>query len=91
MRSPALRQHDHLQILLDLVKAFETVPYHLLVKAAVAKGYPLVVLRLSIAAYRLARSLGVDGIYSKLLLATRVSRLAQALRLPSFACSCSTS
>ena len=67
----ALRRLDHLQILLDLVKAFETVPHHLLVRAAIEKGYPLALLRLSLAAYRLARSISIDGIFSKTLLATR--------------------
>jgi hypothetical protein len=57
--------------LLDLVKAFETVPHDVLVRAAHAKGYPLPLLRLCLAAYRLHRAVGVDGIYSRKVLATR--------------------
>ena len=64
-------RNDHLQILLDLVKAFETVPHDKLVEAAVAKGYSVVVLRLSIQAYRLQRSIGVDGVYSRCVVACR--------------------
>ena len=62
---------DHLQVLLDLVKAFETVPHDKLVAVAVAKGYSLVVLCLSIAAYRLRRSVGADGVYSRCVIACR--------------------
>ena len=39
--------------LLDLVKAFERVPHHILVREAKKLGYPLWLLRLSLAAYRL--------------------------------------
>ena len=49
------------QALLDLVKAFETVPHHKSLEAAMTKGYSLVILRLSLSAYRLMRSDGVDG------------------------------
>ena len=41
---------EHGQALLDLVKAFETVPHHVLVEAAKVKGYPMAILKLSIAA-----------------------------------------
>ena len=57
--------------LLDLVKAFETVPHSILAALAHECGYPLVILRLCLAAYRLKRSVGVDGVYSKLVVATR--------------------
>ena len=43
--------------LLDLVKASETVPQDVLVRAAHAKNYPLPLLRLCMAAYRLSRAL----------------------------------
>ena len=69
--SAALASFDHAQVLLDLVKAFETVPHHVLVMAALAKGYPLWVLHLSLAAYRLVRSIGIDGVYSRQLTACR--------------------
>ena len=67
----ALQCRDHAQALLDLVKAFETVPHDLLVEAAKAKGYSVMLLRLSIAAYRLQRSIGIDGVFSKFMRATR--------------------
>ena len=38
--------------LLDLVKAFETVPHHILVSIAIELGYPLSLLRLCLASYR---------------------------------------
>jgi hypothetical protein len=66
-----LLKEEHVQALLDLVKAFETIPHDLLVKAAIDKGYNLVVLRLSLAAYRLSRVIGIDGIYSRKVFATR--------------------
>ena len=47
------------------------VPHCLLAAAAVAKGYPLVILRLSLASYRLARSVGIEGNYSRLIVACR--------------------
>ena len=67
----ALAGMDYAQALLDLVKAFETVPHWVLVEAAKLKGYPIALLKLSLAAYRLARSIGVDGVYSRLIVATR--------------------
>ena len=57
--------------LLDLVKAFETVPHFILAALAHECGYPLVILRFCLAAYSLQRSVGVDGVYSKLVVATR--------------------
>ena len=57
--------------LLDLVKAFERVPHRLVAEAALRWGFNLVVLRLSFAAYRLHRAIGVDGTFSILLVATR--------------------
>ena len=67
----ALDHLDHVQALIDLVKAFETVPHHILVRFAIARGYPVVLLRLSLASYRLVRSVGVDGVYSRCIVATR--------------------
>ena len=45
----ALSHIDHLQALVDRVKAFETVIWWVLARAALAKGYPLTLLRLSLA------------------------------------------
>ena len=57
--------------MLDLVKAFETVPHYILVQVAIELGYPLVLLRLCLTSYRLKRSIGIEGVYSKLVVATR--------------------
>lgn len=57
--------------LLDLVKAFERVPHWLLVNEAVELGFPLWILRLSLAAYRLPRTLRVGRAFSYLLTACR--------------------
>ena len=69
--SAALSNLDHIQALLDLVKAFETVPHYVLVAAARAKGYPIAILKLSIAAYRLGRAIGIEGVFSRLIVASR--------------------
>jgi hypothetical protein len=63
--------HDQAAALLDLVKAFEMVPHHLLAQAAKEAGYSIRILRMSLAAYRIARSIGVDGVYSKQVTAAR--------------------
>jgi hypothetical protein len=66
-----LFKQQHLQALLDLVKAFETIPHDLLCQAAKEKGYNLVILRLSLAAYRLCRAVGIDGVFSRGIRAVR--------------------
>ena len=58
-------------VMLDMVKAFERVPYQWLVAQGAECGYNIAILRLSIAAYRLARTITVDGVCSVLLVATR--------------------
>eukprot|EP00973_Karenia_brevis_P042842 5930667-Karenia_brevis.AAC.1 len=67
----SLKKFDHVQIFMDLVQAFQTIPHSLLAAAAQAKGYDLAILRLSLAAYRLQRSIGIDGVYSHTVCATR--------------------
>ena len=57
--------------LLDLTKAFELVPHLVLIYAARALQYPLWLLRLSLAAYRMTRRIGVSGVYSRACRATR--------------------
>eukprot|EP00973_Karenia_brevis_P009309 1260699-Karenia_brevis.AAC.1 len=58
-------------VLLDLVKAFERVPRDWLVRQAVKYEYPLLVLKLSLAAYSLQRTIGIDGIFSTMVVAVR--------------------
>ena len=65
----ALKSEHYGQSLLDLVKAFEKIPHHKVVAAARKHGYNLTILRLTFAAYRLPRSIGVEGIYSRMVIA----------------------
>ena len=69
--SAALSKNTFGTSLLDFVKAFESVPHAILVEVARRLGYPLVILRLCIASYRLKRAIGVEGIYSEEIVATR--------------------
>ena len=62
----ALRDMVHVDSMLDLVKAFETVPHQKLIDAAERLGYPTMLLRLSLAAYRFQRAVGVEGVFGKL-------------------------
>ena len=57
---------------LDLVKAFEGVPHDWLVRQAAKCQYPMKVLRLSIAAYKLGRVLICGCVCSSALVAMRV-------------------
>ena len=66
-----LEKEEQAQALLDLTKAFELVDHKLLVDAAKKRGYPLALLRLSLAAYRLSRTVGIDGCYSREIAAQR--------------------
>ena len=56
---------------MDLTKAFELVDHAKLLEAARKRGYPLALLRMSLAAYRLSRTIGVDGAFSRKVEATR--------------------
>ena len=56
---------EYVQTLLDLIKAFDKVPRWLLVREAVASGYPLKLLRLPIATYQLKRVIRVGKVVSK--------------------------
>ncbi len=58
-------------LLLDLEKCFELVPHHLLAEEAGKIGYPLQLLRLSIATYSLPRVLSADGAFSSVVVAER--------------------
>lgn len=55
----------------DLIKAFERVPLDILVREAIALGYPLRILKLSLAAYRLLRVLGVSSVIAEGVIAVR--------------------
>ena len=59
------------QALMDLVKAFESVPHRQLWEAAERRGYPMTTLRLALAAYAMPRSISSDGAFSRLVSATR--------------------
>ena len=65
------RNLEHIAALLDLVKAFEMIPHSKLIEAGVRLGYPKRLLKLSLAAYRLMRAVGADGIFAELVQATR--------------------
>ena len=66
----AMGDLDYAQTSLDIAKAFEKVPHHLVVRAAKKHRYSLVVLRLSLAAYRAPRAIGINGVYSRLIVAS---------------------
>ena len=62
---------DKVQALLDMTKAFETIPHRVLAQTARKHGYNLALLRLSVAAYRISRTVGLDGVQSAPMQATR--------------------
>ena len=65
--------------LLDLVKAFDSIPYDWLVRQAERFGYNLWMLRLSISAYRLGRVLVIDGCCSRTVVGARGLTAGSAL------------
>ena len=65
------KRTDYVASLLDLVKAFDTVPFEVLIAHGVALSYCLWILRLCILAYTLGRVLIIDGCYSVPIYATR--------------------
>lgn len=69
---------DYGQVLLDLVKAFERIPHWILVREAKKLGYPIWMVRLAIATYRLQRVLRVGSAVSDTIRATRGITLALA-------------
>ena len=60
---------DHALALLDIIKAFDGVPWDWLVKQAIAKRYNLWLLRLSIAVYALTRTIRCGKCYSAAVIA----------------------
>ena len=68
----AARSGEHFaQSFLGLVKAFEMIPHHHIAYAAQKHSYSPWLLRLSLAAYRLRRVVGVEGLYSRPIVAAR--------------------
>ena len=59
------------QALLDLAKAFERIQHKRLVRQAVKLGYPMWMVRLSIATYRMRRVLRIGDVVSDMVVATR--------------------
>ncbi|HUU62073.1 MAG TPA: reverse transcriptase domain-containing protein, partial [Acidimicrobiia bacterium] len=62
---------DYALVLLDLVKAFERVPHDVVQREAKKLGYPMWLLRLSFATYRLGRVLRVGNVVSTVVVAAR--------------------
>ena len=53
------------QALLDLVKAFDRIPHWLVVREAIALGYPLWFMKLSLETYKLRRVIRIRKVVSK--------------------------
>ena len=58
------RSVNHCEALLDLVKAFDMVPRWVLIREGLDLGYPLWLLRLSLATYRMKRVIRVRKVVS---------------------------
>ena len=58
-------------MLLDLVKCFEQLRYNDIWKAGRRHGYPLALLRLSLASYRAGRLIFIEGVVGDLVRASR--------------------
>ena len=67
----ALTKLSYAEGIADVVNAFETVPHAILADIAKSKGYSMATLRLCLAAYRLRLAIGVDGTFSRTIIATR--------------------
>ena len=63
--------NDYAQVLLDLVKTFERIPYKVFLREADRLGYPVRMIRLAIATYRLPRVIRVGASYSDIIIAVR--------------------
>ena len=76
-KQPARAEHAaalavrYAQSLLGLVKAFERIPHALLVRESVALGYPLWLIRLAVATYKLQRVVRVGAAVSDIVVAMR--------------------
>ena len=67
----AAMKTGYTQALLDLVKAFDHVPHDVLFREAVKLGYPLWILRLALATYKLQRVIRVGNVVSRVVVATK--------------------
>ena len=66
-----LMRRSHAATLVDLEKAFERIQHHRLVEAARQWNFPLRILKMALAAYRLPRVIGIGGVFSKAMVATK--------------------
>ncbi len=66
----ALTHTSYAQSFPDLVKAFEEVPHRFWVRAAIKHVYHFWILRMSLAAYRLPKTVGVNEVFSRIIIAT---------------------
>ena len=67
----ALTGSHYGQLLVDLVKAFERVSHAVLVREAIALGFPLYLLRLSLQAYRMGNIIRIGSATSRVMTASR--------------------
>ena len=65
------RSVNYSEALLDLVKAFDLVPHWVLIREGLALGYPLWLLRLSLATYKMKRVVRVRKVVYRLIWAFR--------------------
>ena len=73
-------------VLLDLVKAYETIPHQRILEAAKKHSYNLWVLRLSLKAYRAPRTIVVDGVCSSPVVAAQVITAGSGSATEELAC-----
>ena len=66
-----MAQRSSAAALLDFVKAFDRMSHSALVKAAMRWNFPLWILRLSVAAYRMGRRISINGLLSCVIVASR--------------------
>ena len=71
LSAEAGRTVNYCEALLDLMKAFDLVPHWVLIREGLALGYPLWLLRLSLATYKMKRVVRVRKIVSGLIWAFR--------------------
>ena len=65
------RAVNYCEALLDLVKAFDMVPHWVLIREGIDLGYPMWLLRLSIATYKMKRVIRIRKVVSGVVVAIR--------------------